>query len=97
MLRSWIGGGILRRWGHAISKSGASPNDPAFIQRIIAERDAALLHGDRARGSREIVHRQGLEQLATRGADAEVSERLSLRVVALESQVFLPTRLPSEQ
>ena len=49
LLRHWIGDGLLRRWGRAIVESCAGPNDPASVQRIIAERDAALQHCERAR------------------------------------------------
>eukprot|EP00661_Eupelagonemidae_sp_cell13_P022532 gene22532-biopygen23736 len=48
LLRHWTREGLLRRWRAAMKASGAGPNDAAFINRIVAERQAAVRCEERA-------------------------------------------------
>ena len=47
LLGRWVGEKVLRNWRRAIRESGVGPNDAAFIQRLIVERDAVLARSDR--------------------------------------------------
>eukprot|EP00665_Eupelagonemidae_sp_cell47_P014673 gene14673-biopygen8310 len=48
LLMDWNRRGVLRTWKSDIRASCAGPNDPAFIHRAIAHRDALLRWEDRA-------------------------------------------------